>query len=109
MTTIRIQSDSEELDLTRHPGVVILVRWGWTLEWDREGEIRRVPKAYLLDAARQIENRLNAPRRYHATMPPITIPWSAVNPRAYESPSQASLRRSLHRMQQDPSRATPSD
>lgn len=109
MSRVRIQSDDEELDLTRHPGVVILARWGWTLEWDREGEVRRVPKAYVLDAARQIENRLNAPKRYHATMPPITISWEAVSPQAYENRSQALLQRSLRRMQQDPSRATPFD
>ena len=106
---ITIVEDGNTLDLTNHPGIIIIHRWGWTLIWDRGGMIRRVPRAILADAVRLMRNRLNAPARHRNKGEPITISWQTVNPRAYEQLGRSRRLPAHHLRMQDLLPPTPFD
>lgn len=76
---ITIKEEGPVLDLTSHPGIIILDRWRGVLYWDRAGMVRRIPKAVLADAAMRMWDRLNAPSRWVVAAAPIVVEWDRLS------------------------------
>jgi len=107
---LTLAESGDTLDLTgRYEELAALIEQHGDLVWDREGVRRRVPRALVRDAARILRDRLNAPVRTVATLPPVTVAWSAVSPGSAEPGSSDRLLAFLLRRLTDPSSPTPSD
>lgn len=78
---LTILDDDDRLDLSaHHHDMVWAISSGAPLVWGRHGLFRRIPKSIMLDALRVIEDRLNAPERNTADLPPVTVEWSVLAP-----------------------------
>lgn len=98
---LRMYHDGETLDVTGNRDLITLDSFDGVLEWENNGEVRRVPSAVLGDVARQLWNHERVPERYQNVLPAVVISWESVNPRAYEHPPESKSPSSLPRWLRD--------